>query len=170
MNTSKRIYLVFLFLVTLWCAGIMLAPLVKAFGHGASSILYSLYSPICHQIDQRSLHLAGEKLGVCARCSSIYGSFLIALLIYPLIQRLGSPLLPKRWWLSVAVVPMLIDVTLNITGIYPSTMETRAVTGIFFGAILPLYLVPPLLEGFSQLWHRLTLRGGLFYARKAEQT
>ena len=65
---------------------------------------------------------------------------------------------------------MVIDVSLNVTGIHPSTVTTRAVTGVFFGAILPFYLMPPLLEGFSQAWHRLILRGGLFYARKAQQT
>jgi uncharacterized membrane protein len=170
MGTPKRIYLAFLFLVASWCAGILLAPLLKSFGLAAGSFLYLWYAPICHQIDQRSLHLAGEKLAVCARCSSIYGSFLLALLIYPLVQRLSSPSLPKRWWLLVAVIPMVIDVSLNVTGIHTSTVTTRAVTGMFFGAILPFYLVPPLLEGFTQAWHRLTLRGGLFYARKAQQT
>ena len=40
MSTPKRIYLAFLFLVAFWCAGILLAPLLKAFGLGAGSFLY----------------------------------------------------------------------------------------------------------------------------------
>jgi len=169
MNTSKRIFLVFLTLVALWCAGILLAPLLKSAGLSASSILYSFYSSICHQIDGRSLHLAGHKLGVCARCASLYLGFFLALLIYPFLRTLQMKQVPGRLWLFIGVAPMIVDVLLNITGLHASTIATRTVSGLFFGALLPFYLVPPLLEAVTQVIDRLPSRGGLTYARKTEQ-
>jgi uncharacterized membrane protein len=166
MKFTKRTYLVLLSLVVLWCGGILLAPAVSAITPGVSSFLYSFYSPICHQTDARSFHLFGEKLAVCIRCSSIYGSFFLSLLAFAFTQRLSAPLVPKRLWIMLAILPMVVDVLLNVFGIHVSTMLTRVVTGALFGSILPFYVVPPLLEGIAQLRNQYVARGGFVYARK----
>ena len=168
MEFNKRTYLVFLALVAAWCGGILLAPILDAVHRGAASMLYSFYSPICHQIDGRSFHIFGEKLGVCARCSSIYFSFLLSLLIYPHLKKVTSPSLPKTHWVALAVLPMVIDVLLTFTGIHSSTLMTRAFTGALFGFILPFYLLPPLLEAIGQLWDQHLASGGSVYARKTQ--
>ena len=170
MSNSTKVYSVFLALVAAWCAGIVLAPLLASGEPRVSSLLYSIYAPICHQIDARSMHIEGSKLAVCARCSGIYFSFLISVLLYPLFRRLASPGVPNRWWLSIAILPMAADVFLTITGIHPGSIVTRAFTGICFGAVLPFYLLPPLIEAVTQLQTRRHPRGGLLYARKAQQT
>jgi uncharacterized membrane protein len=170
MSNSAKVYSVFLALVAAWCGGIILAPLLVSSEPRISSLLYSFYAPICHQIDARSLHIDGAKLAVCARCSGIYFSFLISVLLFPVFRRLASPVVPSRWWLSVAILPMAADVLLTITGIHPSTIVTRTFTGICFGAVLPFYLLPPLVEAVTQLQTRRHPRGGLLYARKAQQT
>jgi uncharacterized membrane protein len=168
MELNKRTYLVFLSLVAAWCGGILLAPILNAAHHNIASALYTFYSPICHQIDGRSFHFLGEKLGVCARCSSIYFSFLLSLLFYPALKQVATPSLPKRHWIALAIIPMVIDVCLTFTGIHSSTLLTRAVTGALFGSILPFYLLPPLLEGIAQFWDQHLARGGSVYARKTQ--
>lgn len=168
MELNKRTYSILLSLVAAWCGGILLAPALHASHPDISSFLYSLYTPICHQIDARSFHLFGAKLGVCYRCSSIYFSFFLSLLAYPLFQRLTSPSVPGRQWIALAVAPMVVDVLLNLTGIHPSSPFTRTISGALFGTILPLYLVPTLLEGIAQLRHQLLARGGSSYARKTQ--
>lgn len=168
MEFNKRTYLVFLALVSAWCGGILLAPLLSAAHHDAASALYAFFSPICHQIDGRSFHVFGEKLGVCGRCSSIYFSFLLSLLVYPFQNQIASPSLPKNHWVALAVLPMVIDVCLTFTGIFSSTLLTRAITGALFGFILPFYLLPPLLEAIGQLWDQHLARGGPVYARKTQ--
>jgi uncharacterized membrane protein len=168
MEFNKRTYLVFLTLVAAWCGGILLAPILHATHHGAASVLYSFYSPICHEIDGRSFHIFGEKLGVCARCSSIYFGFLLSLLVYPYLNQITTPSFPKKHWIALAVIPMAIDVTLASFGIHSSTLLTRAVTGTLFGLILPFYLLPPLLEAIGQLWDQHLARGGSVYARKTQ--
>jgi uncharacterized membrane protein len=168
MEFNKRTYLILLLLVALWCGGIVLAPSLSTTLPGVSSFLYSFYSPICHQIDARSFHLFGEKIGVCSRCSSIYFGFLLSLALYPFFRKLQAPAFPQRHWIALAVLPMLIDVFMNFTGIHESTLLTRAITGLLFGIILPFYLIPPLLEGIAQLRDQHIARGGFFYARKTQ--
>ncbi|MCX6144257.1 MAG: DUF2085 domain-containing protein [Ignavibacteriales bacterium] len=168
MDINKRVYTILVLLTALWCIGILLAPALQVDHPVASSIVYSAYSPICHQIDGRCFHLFGAKWGLCIRCSAIYFSFFLSLLLYPLFRRLSSHSFPGRWWIALAVGPMILDVLLNFTGIYQSTPLTRTITGMFFGSVLPFYILPPLLEGVAQLRSQFSARGGLFYARKAQ--
>lgn len=170
MEFNKRIYRIFLSLVAVWCGFIVAAPLLASYAplSSVASQVYSLFSPICHQFDSRSFHLAGEKLGVCIRCSSIYFSFLSSLALYPMVRRLASPTIPQLRWLLLALAPMAMDVLLNLISLHLSTTLTRVLSGALFGGILPFFLFPPLVEAVSQIRNRLTLPGGIFYARKAQ--
>jgi len=73
-----------LFLAALWgiiCSAILAAPLLATFGHLLpAALLYSSFSPVCHQDPGRSFELLGHQLAVCHRCSGIYfGLFLASL-------------------------------------------------------------------------------------------
>jgi uncharacterized membrane protein len=168
MESNKRVYMILLLLTAVWCSGILLAPALHAGHPEAASMLYSTYAPMCHQIEGHCFHLFDAKWGVCIRCSAIYFSFFLSLLFYPLVRRLSNPSYPERWWVILAVAPMIVDVFLNFTGIHPSTPLTRMISGALFGLVLPLYVVPPLLEGVAQLRNQFSARGGFFYARKAQ--
>ncbi len=170
-NQYRRPYFLLVGLVALWCSLIVAAPLAKIAGGSASllsSSLYSFFSGICHQLDQRSFHIAGPfgdmKFGVCIRCCSIYGSFLVSLLFLPLLRDFPGLRVPNPKFLFFALLPMLLDVVLSDSGIYPSSSISRIVTGILLGSVLPLYVIPPYLEAVSQLRHRSFKRGDLFHA------
>ena len=90
------------------------------------------------------------------------------MVLYPYVRALHAPAFPAKHWIALAIVPMLIDVLINVTGIHVSTLLTRAMTGFLFGFVLPFYLLPPLLEGIAQLRDQYLARGGFFYARKTE--
>ena len=165
--TPIRTYLTLLLLVALWCAALLAAPLLQSWGSPVGGFFYEAFSKICHQMDQRSFHLAGLKLAVCARCSSIYFGFLLTLLGLSLLGPLEKLRVPRLLWLGCAILPMLLDVFLNDSGILFSTLTTRAVTGVIFGAILPFYIAPPLLEAVAQI-HRSSLNFGGFHAGKTE--
>jgi uncharacterized membrane protein len=168
MTFVKRVYLIFLLLVAAWCGGIILAPALSGPMPGVSSALYACYEPICHQIDGHSFHLGDEKLAVCARCSSIYFGFLLALIAYPFIRRLGNASVPPRPWIVLAIGPMILDVMFSLVGFHASTLLTRAVSGGLFGLVIPFFIVPVLTEAVTQLRGQLSSRGGFFYARKAQ--
>jgi uncharacterized membrane protein len=119
-----------------WCLLILLAPILN------SDALYLLFHRICHQLDGHSLHVAGRKLGVCARCSSIYGSFFLTLIVYPLVRPLHISATPPRHWIVLSALPMVIDVAASMTGLRESTMLSRVLTGSLFGASAVFFVVP----------------------------
>ena len=153
MRFARITYAVILSGTAAWCALIVLAPAASssagfvAFG----GILYAFFSPLCHQIDARSFDLFGGPLAVCGRCSAIYFGFLCGTVAYPFASSLIRGGRPGRMFLLIAVVPMLLDVVLEVTGIHESSNALHAVTGAWFGTLLPFLVIPGAVEGVSQL-------------------
>jgi uncharacterized membrane protein len=166
---NKRLHTILSMMVAFWCLLIVLPslrgeiPALMDF----SGLVYHFFSMICHQFDNRSFHIAGNKLAVCVRCSSIYFSFFVSLLLLPLFKKTTSPLRSRSILLLVSF-PMVLDVVLNIAGVLPSSTVSRVTTGALFGAVLPLYVLPPLQEAWQQLHHRFTFSGGLFHGRETK--
>lgn len=168
MDIARRTYLAFVTLVGCWSVGIVLAPVLSSALPGLSSLLYQVYEPICHQIDGRSLHIGGDKLAVCARCSSIYFAFFTSLLLFPFLRRFETQALPHRAWIVLALAPMALDVAFSVVGIHDSSLLTRSLSGAMFGLILPFYLTPVLTEAVAQLRDQLISRGGLSHVRETQ--
>lgn len=171
MNISIKIYIVITLLVAFWCAGILAAPMLKHAGlYGSADVAYSTFSRVCHQNDARSFHVEGEKFGVCIRCSAIYFGFLAGLLLMPLSGALRSLRIPGPKLMIAVIVPMVIDVMLNDTGLHASTTMTRVVTGLLFGGVMPWCIIPLLIEACSQLVQKKkihSLDSGVYtYVRK----
>ncbi len=124
------------------------APFFSAHGRPLlGAALYVLFSPICHQLPQRSFSLCGYAWAVCQRCSGIYfGMFACAML------------LPARWWGSslhagrrrvwalAAAAPLLADALLPQVRLWTSTPATRFATGALFGVMLTTLLLPGITE------------------------
>jgi uncharacterized membrane protein len=172
MDSSRRIYLVFLSLVALWCSLIIAAPLLQDFSDNTrplAALLYRLFSRICHQLDERSYHLDRHAWAVCIRCSAIYFAFLAGLCCYPLVRRFDNRTIPSLLWLMAASFPMLVDVGFSVLGIHESTSITRLVSGACFGIVLPFFILPPLVDAITKLSHRSSpTKGELLYARKTK--
>ncbi len=172
MDVSKRIYIAFLAAVVFWCAAIVAAPVLRAIGGHAgeslAAILYGGFSRICHQIDARSLHVLGEKFGVCIRCTSIYFSFLAGIALYPLLRPFTARVLPHPAWIVLAIAPMALDAVLNDFGILSSTELSRAVTGSLAGFIFAFAVLPVFIEAITQLLVHRTLQGDSHHAGKTQ--
>ncbi len=158
----SRPYRILLTGTLLWCAAVMAVPLLakteSALVQGSASFLEECFSHVCHRLPDRSFHLVGKPLGVCVRCTSIYGGFLLGLLVYPVLVRRRRPQLPSRWWLVGAALPTASDALLNILGLVPSTEASRAITGALLGIALTAYIVPLVIEAWSALPHRAWIR------------
>jgi len=61
---------------------------------------------------------------------------------------------PKPMLIIAVIIPMVIDVMLNDTGLHLSTTLTRTATGLFFGVVMPWCIVPHLIEACSQLIYK----------------
>src|SRR5262245_30156247 len=57
-------------LASAWVVLIIAAPFLWI---PAAAVMYAAGSFICHQIPERSFHLDGIQLPVCARCFGLYG-------------------------------------------------------------------------------------------------
>ncbi|MFA5404372.1 MAG: DUF2085 domain-containing protein [Ignavibacteria bacterium] len=153
--TGKRIYLIFLSITLLWNVFIVFAPILhNSFGilKTISDFSYTFYSVTCHQIDNRSFHIVGEKYAVCSRCLSIYWSFLFSVIIYPFIKGLNNTKLPSLWLLLIPGLLLFLDAVLDLFGIINNTFISRSITGALIGFILPFYLIPGFYNLFNELF------------------
>jgi len=154
MRYARLTYALILSGAAAWCALILLAPAAASstrFGP-LGALLYASFSPLCHQIDARSFHLFGEPLAVCGRCSAIYFGFLAGAIMYPFARRSRRGGSAGRRFLLIALVPMLLDVALETAGLYASTNAVHALTGAWFGVMLPFIVIPGAAEGVDQLF------------------
>jgi len=120
------------------CALMIVAPLMTHCGSSAAAIVYLFFSPICHQIPERSFAVLGHPVAVCHRCSGIYlGLFLGSFIENNFLHR--SPRIRRIWVLS-AMTPLLLDLMLPLTGIWAGTYSTRFFTGLIFG-MMAVWLV-----------------------------
>jgi uncharacterized membrane protein len=132
------------------------APLLLSHGYiQPASLIYRAFGFLCHQIPERSFHLEGHALGVCARCTGIYGGFAASVLFYPVVRSLRRADSPSRLWLLLACVPIAADFALGFFGIWENTHFSRFATGAIFGAACALFVVPGFLE-LGRLMQRAT--------------
>lgn len=151
-NSTKVIFLVFAILIILqifWNVAIITAPVIigeEGIAGKTGIAIYSFFSPLCHQIDDRCFHIDGNKLAVCSRCFGIYTGFFAGTILYPLIFR-GKKFLemPKLTVFIIPVILMFTDVMLDYAGFFANTFITRTVTGGFIGLISAFYIIPGLL-------------------------
>lgn len=154
MRHAWRTYVAVLAGTLLWCGAIAFAPLFASLPEPFTAIsdtLYRVFTPVCHQIDGRSLSIFGYPLGVCTRCSAVYFGFLAGVLLYPLLRSVSRPAYPPRWIVAAAVLPMVADVCAGATGLHAVSGTTRLFTGSFFGLIIPFVVLPALTEAVHEL-------------------
>jgi len=177
-----RCWLGFAILALVLATGLpLLPPLLMHRGHySAGQLGYTLFSPFCHQLPERSFFLFGEqwvysldeivsalgravpsryvgnpelgfKMAVCERCISIYGVGLIASLIFVLARRYVRPV--PVWVFPVMIAPMAIDGTGQLVGLWTSTWLSRVITGGLFG-LAGVLLAYPLIDEVMTQAHR----------------
>ena len=108
--------------------------------------LYTLFSYMCHQISDRSFHIEGEQFGVCSRCFGVYFGLLAGFLIYPFWRTLDEIEPIPRIWLFLSLVPIGVDWSLGVFGIWENTHFSRLVTGIILGVACSTFIMPALVE------------------------
>lgn len=143
MNRAAIVYAGLIAVTGVWIVMIFAAPWLWAEGQGIAALtLYQGFSAVCHQMPERSFHLFGHPLGVCARCAGIYMGFAAGLMLYPFVRDLRETTFPDRRILLLAAAPLLIDFAGGYAGLFSTTFLSRAATGIIAGAVASFYIVP----------------------------
>ena len=126
-----------------WVALLTATPLMPGW---AGAVVYGLCAYICHQIPERSFHLAGFQLPVCARCLGIYlgvsGGVAYAWL-RPITGRamLATPAREFRRLAVVAAAPTVLTVALEAAGFWHPSNGTRALAGLPLGILVGLVVM-----------------------------
>jgi len=157
------------------------APVLMASGRSwLGQILYTVYSPLCHQLPERSFFLFGSqitytlqelehllgpdvplryigdpiigyKMAVCQRDIAVYAAMWLAGLAYvPLRQRLRP--LPLKVF-ALLCLPMAVDGFGQLLGLWDSTPWRRVTTGALFGVACIWLAYPHVEAGMKDVLH-----------------
>lgn len=139
-------------------AALAVAP--PLLGPEAGAATRHAFAGVCHQIPERSFHLAGGPVALCHRCSGVLAGLLLGVMVAP---GLGGTLLAgirsrgQGAWLVAAALPTALDWALGALGWWSNTPGSRAVTGAVFGiaagAILAANLLAPRRSPSPSLTH-----------------
>lgn len=118
------------FLAAGWGCALLAAPFLPV---ALSAVVYLAGSVVCHQLADRSYHVGGAQLPVCARCIGVYWGFAAGLLASRLV---AAP----RWHrgsvlalLTGAVATNLVTVAYESLQQVPTSHALRTAAGAILG-------------------------------------
>ncbi len=121
----------------LWAATLLLAPFALQRGREvstASALIYQGASLICHQRPERSFHLAGVQLPVCARCLGLYLSGAAGALVAMSGRRRAEMPRAPRILFALAAIPTALTFAVELAGLAHPSNTLRAVSALPLGA------------------------------------
>jgi uncharacterized membrane protein len=122
----------------LWSAAVLLAPFALT-AHipiltTAAASFYESARLVCHQRPERSFHLSGVQLPVCARCAGLYWSAAAGAIAAWLARPERASTRGFRIGLAVAALPTAITVLAEFFGLAHPSNVVRAVSAVPLGA------------------------------------
>ena len=133
-------------------AALAVVPALAGGGLGAAVRLG--FSAVCHQLPERSPHLAGEPAALCHRCSGILAGLVLGIAAAPALaaglrQRIARA--AQGGWLVAAALPTALDWLLGAAGVWANTPASRVLTGALFGLVAGVVLGANLLAARPRL-------------------
>jgi uncharacterized membrane protein len=164
--------------VSLYVGLPVLAPVLMNLGLTTpAKAIYFVYRPACHQRPERSYFLGGSqvlyspdeleaagvdpisrdigneqvgyKVAFCERDVAIYGSIVVAGMLFGLVRRRLRPLPILVYGLFC--LPMFADGGLQLIGAYESNWALRSITGGLFGFGSVWFAYPYMEEAFADM-------------------
>jgi len=153
-----RVWWIGLTVLLAWILLIAAAPVAKAYSLALiASPLYQFFSFICHQIADRSFFIVGEQFAVCSRCFGVYFGLMIGFAVYPIWRSVDEIDPLPQFWLFAALIPIAIDWSLTVFGIWENTQISRFITGLILGTACGTYIVAAAVEITRNLTYRRRL-------------
>ena len=111
--------------------------------------VHHAFSVACHQIPERSPHLAGGAIALCHRCSGVVVGLVLGVAAAPLLSARALGLVGRSRqgrWLLAAALPAAADWALGAFELWSNTPASRVATGLVFGAAAGVVLAANLLR------------------------
>jgi uncharacterized membrane protein len=124
-------------LAAVWVALLVVAPQLPV---QLAGVVYLFGSVICHQIADRSFHVDGAQLPVCARCFAIYAGAVAGACAARTSYAARTFMVRDRVVVVAAAVPTLLTALLEWAGLHSSNV-TRAAAGALLGAVLTAFVL-----------------------------
>jgi uncharacterized membrane protein len=129
-------HLLLLTLALSWCCLIFsFSWIAQSSAHPPAWLLAVFFSQICHQDPARSFWIGGGPLPVCSRCLAIYLGGFTGIAVYPWLTFWEPFKAALRLAVFVATGLILLNVGLDLSGMWPSTFLSRTLTGALFGIV-----------------------------------
>jgi uncharacterized membrane protein len=125
-----------------WLALVIAAPALPV---PIAGVMYLAGSLICHQLPERSFHLFGAQLPVCARCLGIYAGVAIGLSAHAVgfqIVKTGAASIRRlRVALLAGVAPTVVTVALEWMALWEPSNAVRACAGLALGVPIAFVVI-----------------------------
>jgi uncharacterized membrane protein len=119
-------------------SALLVAPIAIVSPHRplslAAAAVYAAGSHICHQRPERSFHIAGRQMPVCARCTGLYASAAIGG-SFALLLASAIPPRRARALLLIAALPTVATWTLEYAGVAHFSNGARALCALPLGFV-----------------------------------
>jgi uncharacterized membrane protein len=180
MRSVGRHWLMLVNLAMLVYIGLaILAPVLAQGGEERwAHRIHLVYSPLCHQLPERSFFLYGPqatytrdelrgavgdaltrrypgnaqigyKLAVCERCTGIYTAWVLFGILFSFVRSRLEPLPPRAFLALLA--PVAIDGVGQLLGLWSSTWQSRIITGALFALAIVWLTYPYLEKGMGEM-------------------
>ena len=98
----------------------------------------------------------GYKMAYCQRDTAMYGSMLLAGMVFGLVRHRLKPLTFTRYLISLA--PWAVDGLVQLLTSYESTWQLRTITGSLFGLATVWFAYPHLEAGMGDLRRTISIK------------
>lgn len=144
---AYRVWAVAIVVVGVWVTATIIPALLASNDlSGIAVPFYKFFGFLCHQMPDRSFHILDHQFAVCSRCFGVYFGLFAGLASYPFIRGVDNIEPLPRIWLFASMVPIGIDWSLGIFGIWENNHASRFITGLILGFACAVYIVPALVE------------------------
>lgn len=138
-------------------------PLLERAGYASPGrLIFLLYSPLCHQLPERSFFVGRYQVCYCHRCTALYTTIALTGLLYGALRwrfQISNRLL--AW----AAVPILVDglwhvaddvlpglgLRSSVDAVGSVNFWARIVTGLVFGMAAVIWLYPRMQATFAEV-------------------
>lgn len=149
MTRRPAALFVLLVIAVSWVAAVSAAPLLARRASlpatSLAAVTYVCGSVICHQQAERSFHVAGHQLPVCARCAGLYAGGALGVLGWIVVagvrrtpSRRSQALLARPSRVRIALISLAIPTGLTVAtgmaGLWDPGNVTRALLAVPLGA------------------------------------
>lgn len=121
-----------------WVAALVAAPLAARTWPMVAAVVYAIGALICHQQPDRSFHVAGAQLPVCARCFGLYAGAALGAIGWWGWRLAGASRTqvpaPGARLVALAAVPTGVTVAGALTGLGDPSNLWRALLAVPLGA------------------------------------